>query len=394
MSINCVDWKIDYYMNKYIKPYFPLEKIHWYFSLSGGKDSYVLAKSIANWHLKNRLPIRATGVHFMQWDDSSTAIEARFHWLDELLFFDLREKTASTLCENQTAQAPCSKCSLIRKECSDHFFSQLNSDKNDMIPILCRGLHLTDMANSMIWRLVWEHSPIDSLFSRGKGKPLVKLFSNVYLAKPLCFVREYESQTYADAFHYSPYQCECPALKYPSRRDIIEESVSLYYNNSLWEFEVPGMDRFFETVLACEKNLVSMHSVPGKESKQATLPEGFFSFAVDYFRRITEKNRTTLLSKIHDKSRYLEDAVPQLLSYNRLQSVSESNLNFKLLTSPDSLTEFDRKMIATLGPYWGAISLESPLREVVFNLQKEIYGYRIDQNWSQVIDLLLLYYHL
>ena len=86
--------------------------------------------------------------------------------------------------------------------------------------------------------------------------------------------------------------------------------------------------------------------------------------------------------------------MPQLLSYNRLQSVSESNLNFKLLTSPDSLTEFDRKMIATLGPYWGAISLKSPLREVVFNLQKEIYGYGIDQNWSQVIDLLLLYYHL
>lgn len=329
----------------------------------------------------------------MQWDDSSAAIEARFHWLDELLFFDLREKTASILCENQAVQAPCSKCSLIRKECSDYFFSQLNSDKDDMIPILCRGLHLTDMANSMIWRLIWDHSPTDSLFSLGKGKPLVKLFSNVYLAKPLCFVREFESQAYADAFHYSPYQCECPALKYPSRRDIIEESVSLYYTKPLWEFEIPGMDCFFKTVLTCEKGLVAMHSVPGKETKQATLPEGFFSFGVDYFRRITEKNRAALLSNIRDRSRYLEDAVPQFLSYNQLQQESDSNLNFKLLTSPDSLTGFDRKMITTLGPFWGAISLKSPLREGVFDLQRKIYDYGIDQNWSQVIDLLLLYYH-
>ena len=56
------------------------------------------------------------------------------------------------------------------------------------------------------------------------------------------FVREFESQSFSESNNYEAYCCGCPACKYPSRRDIVEESLlKLFDNNPLWEFNIPGL---------------------------------------------------------------------------------------------------------------------------------------------------------
>lgn len=392
MGLECIEWKIDYYINHYIKPRFDLERIHWFFSLSGGKDSFVLADSICNWYKWNNKRITATGLHILQWDDSRKEIESRFSWLDNLLFWDARGETSKLYKANKPNQISCSDCSGIRKKCSDNFFGKLNVDRHNMINILCRGLHLTDMANSMLWRLLWEKNPIDSILKQNKGKPLVKLFSNLYLAKPLCLVREFESQNYSEFFNYKAYQCDCPALVYPGRRDIIEESITLFYSDLLWEFQIPGMDSFFSSVLECDKELISHHSMPGKESKRPTLSEEYFQFAVDHFYTIIKKNQYNLFQYISNFNVCLEDYMPNFLLHNQSKYLPELNLNFKLLLGSDELTQFDKRMISTLGPLWGAFALNESMKEQALQIQKEIFNFSLDSAWGQVNGLLKLFY--
>lgn len=391
MINNCVNWKIDFYMRQYIMPLFPPEKIHWYFSLSGGKDSFVLAESICNWYKINSMKITATGFHVEQWENSRQEIEKRFDWLDDLLFFDAKKKTAHLLKLNRASCTLCSNCSGIRKSCTDDYFEKINNSKSDMKNILCRGLHLTDTANSLLWRLLWEDNPVENMIITQKGYPLIQLFSNLYLAKPLCFVREYESQLYSEERNYNPFQCNCQALKYPCRRDIIEESVNLFYSDVFWEFTIPGIEDFFSNILKCSSNIILNHSLPGKEKKHQVLPENFFRFSINYFYETTKKNKSKLLSNVLDFNERLEDNMPCFLLTKQLKDIV--NINFKLLTCPEELSQFDIRMISTLGPLWGAFSLENKLKQRAFQIQKDVYNFYIDKTWSQVHKLLELYYH-
>ena len=65
----------------------------------------------------------------------------------------------------------------------------------------------------------------------------------------------------------------------------------------------------------------------------------------------------------------------------------------KLLSKQNELTDFDMRMIATLGPFWGAIALRPELRNYYFQLQKNICGIELDVRWKQVYYLLKLYYN-
>ena len=390
MKLDSIVWKIEYYMQNYILPHFSPEKIHWYFSVSGGKDSFVLADLIYKWYQIHNKHITATGLHIIQWDDSKIEIEKRFNWLDDLLFLDARAETCQMVKTKKSIT--CGNCSHIRKACSDVYFSKPDVNKHSMVNVLCRGLHLTDMANSLLWRLLWEQDPVQSIINKNKGKPIVKLFDNLYLAKPLCLFREFESQSYANYFHYKPFQCNCPALTYPGRRDIIEESVTLFYLDLLWEFNIPGMDLFFSNVLKCDKKVVMEKSLPGKESKNPTLPEEYFQFALEYFRDITAHNRDTIISFIDNSDNFMEDYIPTFLLEGKIKRMKKANLNFKLLTEQENITQFEKRMIATLGPLWGCFALDKNSRERALKLQEEIYNIHLTSTWTQVSRLLDLYY--
>lgn len=274
--------KIDLYITSYIKANFNLNKIHWVFSISGGKDSFTMAKAIKNWYEINGYNFKSTGLFINQWDSIvKDNIKQKFDWLDEIHIIDAYHKT-STLKDSITLQAPCRQCSDIRHQLSDEFLKKYNNE--GMVNFLCRGLHLSDMAVSLLWRFVWGFDPYEHLAINQKGKPISYLFDNNYLLKPLCFVREYESQLFAQKNKYTPSHCKCPALKYPSRRDIIEESALTFYNSPLWEFEIWGMDTYIKETLQSDSKEIENLSVEGKETKKNILPEKFFDYTLSQFK--------------------------------------------------------------------------------------------------------------
>lgn len=375
--------KVDLFMKLHILPKFEPDKIHWVFSISGGKDSYVLCESIRNWYNAHSLPLKASGIYIWQWGEENPQefLQNTFPWLQNLQVIDTRTCTASLLKNGKNQQAPCRSCSDIRHHFSDIYLEQLNTN----CPILlCRGLHMTDMIISILWRLIW-FGPGNRL--EGKGKPLVHLTKNAYLAKPLCFVREYESQMYAFQNNYTPLRCDCPAHLYPSRRDIIEESIRQFYTSPLWEFDVPGSDQYLhDTAGLSDISYLKSISLCGQEAKENTIPDGYFEFAKKHFLQ------SNIPDTLFASAPLLENYAADFLSFGAYSNHPEYKFSCKLLSDPNSISSFDLKMIGTLGPFWASFVLPPHQREL-FNLtQKQIWGFVPDVNWSQVYSLMNLYY--
>lgn len=279
-------------------------------------------------------------------------------------------------------QAPCRHCADVRRSISDVFLSSLGFD----VPVLlCRGLHLTDIAISLLWRLVW-YGPNHCL--NGKGIPLTPLpQKNCFLSKPLCLVREYECQEYSRKQKYIPFSCDCPSSLFPSRRDIVEESIRHYYTDDLWEFSIPGCSDYLQSILKITdvSNLTDI-SLPGKEAKSNCIPAEYYMFAKKYF---LQKAPMYPLSK---NTPFLETQASKLLSQGQYGEIAHDTWTCRLYSQPDSLTDFDLRMIGTLGPFWAAITLPQVQRNQIFKKQTDLWGFNLNKEWSQVCDLLSTYY--
>lgn len=374
--------KIDLFMRIHVLPHFNPAKIHWVFSLSGGKDSYVLCNAIREWYEDNKVHLSATGIHIWQWGEQNpaTQLSTSYPWLD-LTVIDAREKMHTIFDTPSLEQAPCRKCSNIRHYYSDLYLESLNRDE---AIFLCRGLHMTDMAISILWRLVWFGGNTEL---NGKGKPLVHLMRNAYLAKPMCYVREFESQSYATQHNFTALHCDCPAFTYPSRRDIVEESVKQFYTSLLWEFDVPGIDSYLMDIAKLPSVAqLKRTSLPGMEEKVHTIPDAYFEFAKTFFLRCKLPNQ------FHFSQPLLEDYAIGILKNGCSSTLQAPTFSCKFLENTNSLSNFDLRMIGTLGPFWGAFALNPHEREYVWNLQSKIWGIEPDIKWSQVYRLMRLFY--
>lgn len=375
--------KIDLFMRLYIIPNFKPEHIHWIFSISGGKDSYAMCEGIREWYEVENISFKATGIYIWQWGEESPKefFKSTLPWLYDIQIIDARDCTVSILKKDGEQQAPCRACSDIRHYFSDIFLKQINTDSPTL---LCRGLHFTDMTISILWRLAWY-----GIGNRleGKGYPLVPLAKNIYLAKPLCFVREYECQVYASQNNYMPLTCKCPAHLYPSRRDIVEESLRLFYTSSLWEFDVPGSKQYLHNIARMlDVSYLKKVSLGGHETKNKTIPDEYFEFTKEYFLQ------TPIYDILPNSTMLLERCCESFLKQGVRSKISEQRCSCKLFTQPDSLSQIDYKMIGTLGPFWASMALPSSQREYYRYLQKQIWGFDIDINWSQVYLLMKRYY--
>src|SRR5260370_21592391 len=56
-AIESVYRKIDLFFQLHILPVLDPTKIHWHFSLSGGKDSFVMANAVKNWYVRQNLRV-------------------------------------------------------------------------------------------------------------------------------------------------------------------------------------------------------------------------------------------------------------------------------------------------------------------------------------------------
>ena len=375
--------KTELFMTSCILPFFDPEELLWVFSLSGGKDSFTMCTGVRLWYESRGKQLNAQGVYIWQWGDSlRNKLSESLPWL-EIKEIDARRETGE-MTEKAcvlTKQAPCRSCADIRREKTDVFLSELCSEK----PILlCRGLHLSDVAISILWRFLWYGH--DGMIA-GKGRPFVRLAQNVYLTKPLCFVREYESQVFAAGQGYQALQCQCPALRYPSRRDIVEESARCFYRGALWEFDIPGTNEYLSSILPDHGDeSVRRLSLPGIESKKPYIPEAYYDFAADYFYGKCKIGRGETGKPL------LEARIGAFLSDGKRCAAADPGWTCKLLAAPEALNSFDRRMIGTLGPFWAAIALPDGMKEATFARQAALFGFSPDIKWSQVIALLCQYY--
>lgn len=376
--------KIDIYMQKYIIPYYNPSNIYWWFSLSGGKDSFVMAHSMNEWYKRNNYSFQAEGFCVKQWNKnlSYSLLQEQMSWM-RFTIIDGVNLTKNTINYTAGDQAPCHTCSLIRKKMGDTFIAE--NYKNGYINIVARGIHLSDMAISYLWRLFWDVD-VDYFTQRQeKGNPLIKLDMqpSVYLAKPLCFVREYETQEYSNQLKFHSICCGCPACRYPSRRDIVEESLKLLFSSTKWEFEIYGIRDYLKLIggnIPIEKI-----SLSGLECKRPHLPIEFFDYMLNKF-----KNKS-FYNNLFDREFFLDDiGIEYLVKHKKFNS---DKISQPKLYSDIPLTLPEKSVIATVGPFWGCVGYQNKeMREKLIKLQKEIYNIHIDYLWSQVIPFLKDFY--
>ena len=49
-------------------------------------------------------------------------------------------------------------------------------------------------------------------------------------------------------------------------------------------------------------------------------------------------------------------------------------------------------MVASMGPFWGAISLAPSVAEQAWSLQRQYYDFSINEQWNQTHQLVRAYY--
>lgn len=376
--------KFDLFMELYILPKFNPESIRWVFSISGGKDSFAMCDVVHDWYMHNSYRINAMGIHIWQWGNEfpDLRISDNLPWLERCRIIDARELTNNSIHYVDKSQAPCHSCATVRHTVSDQLLKEIGTE----LPVfLCRGLHLSDVAISILWRLFWNANEYS--FSN-KGLPIIELSQNQYLVKPLCFAREYECQEYSKYKHYVLYSCDCPMTTFPSRRDIVEESIRLFYKSYLWEFDIPYVTTYLESNAKLSSyNIIKELSLEGIEKKNNSLPDDFFEYVLERLKEKVANNKNA-------------EMLPQidLIGYNLLKKGKTVNsphsilYTCKFFANPMSLTDFDRRMIATLGPFWGACALPLSEKEYYWQLQNKIFDIKLDKSWSQVEYWLKKYY--
>lgn len=378
--------KIDIFMEKNIINNIAPDKIFWWISVSGGKDSYTLALALLLWYKKNNYVFNGEGIFINQWnkDNVYNNLCKKIDWMP-IRNINAVKETFKYTNYKFGMQAPCSKCSQVRKDMGEKYIMKYYRD--GYYNILARGSHLTDMAISYLWRNFWGIDTAVFAKNLEKGKPFqkLKLDKEVFLAKPLCLVREYECERFSDYHQYKAMRCVCPAYTFPSRRDIVEESLRQLFDDTLWEFNVYGINIYLNTINA--EASIKEYSLQGKESKCPYLTIDFIEYALKYW-----KTRIKQANILFDASNYIDDIGYNYL-VNNIKCTSNKIYMPKLLSGID-LDKNEKAMIATVGPLWGAIGYSNRQnKEKILGLQNEICNIKIDKLWSQVNFLLQSYYN-
>ncbi len=377
--------KVDLFFRLHILPHFLPEKAHWWFSLSGGKDSFAMAEAVRSWYLRKDIPFSASVFVINQWGSATQKIAQQIQW-QNLIVLDGRALTQKKTGYQSGQQAPCRSCSDARRDITD-ILLEANPKAVGRANLVARGLHLSDTATSLLWRYAIGRDPAADLIRLGKARPIAPLPRGGYLVKPLAYAREFESAQYADTRGFQTSCCGCPACQFPSRRDIVEETLHGFYDGPLWEFDIPGLRSLLAGFGATG---VEELSAGGTLSKHRHLPPDFAHFAVDRFRsRAIDSHREW--SKCCDPSMDLDKIGAARLRRN-VPLIDAGNLPLPAILSGRPLSALEEWMVATMGPFWGAIGLSPELAAKAWQLQHALFGFQPDELWTQVNTLLQDFY--
>jgi tRNA(Ile)-lysidine synthase TilS/MesJ len=386
-ALQSVDRKVDLFFRLHILPILDPVKIHWHFSLSGGKDSFVMAKSVRNWYLRQGLRLTASGFAIDQWGGAATrSIAGQCDWM-RVTVVDAKSLTIGRTAYQPGQQAPCRSCSDVRRDVTDELirFNPITDVKS--VNIVARGLHLSDTAISLLWRHAVGRNPFDDMARSGKGRPLVNLSQNTFLAKPLSYVREFESSLYATHEGYIQACCGCPACQFPSRRDIVEESIRELFEGPIWELDVPGVSMLVSHFGVSD---IAELSTPGCVQKHYHLPSAFADFMMDRFRSLISKARPEALREL-DGERDLDGIGQRRLTTNE-PLLEAQFVPMPAIFSGREMSHVERKMVSTLGPFWGQLGLTRDLNARVARLENELFHFARDEKWTHVNPWLTEFY--
>jgi len=191
-AIDAFHRKLDMFFHLHVERAFDPERLHWWISLSGGKDSYAMAEGIRRWYQARGLRLTATGFTIDQWGGAAPlSIGAQLPWLSvEVL--DARELTKSVTGYAPGEQAPCRRCADTRRQVTDSLLLR-RPVAQGFVPFLARGLHLSDTAVSLAWRFALGRDAASDLLGAGKARPIAQMAGDVHLVKPLAYAREFET---------------------------------------------------------------------------------------------------------------------------------------------------------------------------------------------------------
>ena len=75
--------KIDLYLKLFILPRFNPNEIFWWFSISGGKDSYAMTKAIYDWYELNGFKLNGKAFYINQWGRNfGKKLKEQFNWIE------------------------------------------------------------------------------------------------------------------------------------------------------------------------------------------------------------------------------------------------------------------------------------------------------------------------
>jgi hypothetical protein len=202
-------------------------------------------------------------------------------------------------------------------------------------------------------------------------------------------VREYESQLFAQKNKDTPSHCKCPALKYPSRRDIIEESALTFFNSPLWEFKIWGMDRYIKETLLIDSNEIENISLKGKETKKNILLEKYFDYILN---QLKSQEHSIPIDSYYSFDYTLDEIGINYLNTGIKKDLCGSSIPIPKLWTNEDLSISEKRMICTLGPFWGMIGLGEKSKQQILRLQEKLYSIHLDIGWGQTVEFLKMYY--
>ena len=304
---------------------------------------------------------------------------------------DARSDTRIQTGYKRGQQAPCRACSDVRHGVTDILLDRAPLALGDY-HFIARGLHLSDMAVSLVWRLFWGLNPSRDMLNAGKGRPVTHISGNRYLAKPLSFVREFETQVYADAIGFRHACCGCPACRYPSRRDIVEETLLHFFRSDLWEFDVPGMSDFLQGHgTKIDTAALRAGSAPGLATKHNHLPKDFADFVIEEMLGGLSILALSSLREAMDFDCCLDDIGLAALD-GRSTVMPQRKIPAPALLTGGGPAWPVARAITALGPFWAAFNLPSEKRREALDLQRALFGITVDDKLSNVHMLLRRYY--
>jgi tRNA(Ile)-lysidine synthase TilS/MesJ len=118
LELKCVERvflaKIDLFMEHHVIPFCNPNDIYWWFSVSGGKDSFAMVNGIQKWYDAHKICLNSTVFHIDQWGGpAATSIEKYFEGYN-LRIINGQLLTRRTIQYEHGQQAQCRQCADVR----------------------------------------------------------------------------------------------------------------------------------------------------------------------------------------------------------------------------------------------------------------------------------------